>query len=185
MNNYKIAFKGLSNGLHDFRFEVDRQLFDAFENNEISSATCSVDVVLNRSERQLLLDVKIAGEVVVPCDRCLEDCALPIDYEGELVVKFSDEEQEYDGEVMWLYPGDTEVDLAHYIYESILISLPYQRVHAEGACDPAMMERFRIVSAEEFSAIETEAAKEESGTMGGSEWDKLAALKEQMGQKED
>lgn len=187
MDNCKIAFKGLSNGLHDFRFEVDRTLFERFENSEINDAACTVEVALNRSEQQLLLDVRIEGEVVVPCDRCLEDCALPIDYEGQLVVKFSDEEQEYDGEVMWLYPGDTEVDLAHYIYESILISLPYQRLHAEGECDPTMLERFRIISAEEFSTIEAEAGSEqvdEEPAVKGSEWEKLAALKAQMEQED-
>lgn len=183
MNTCKIAFKGLKNGLHDFHFEVDEQLFAQFENSELTGGRCTVDIQLNRSEQQLVLDVKIAGEVITPCDRCLEDCRLPIDYEGQLIVKFSAEEQEYDGEVLWLYPGETEVDLAHYIYESIVLSLPYQRVHAEGECDPAMMGRFRIVSAEEFSTIEAkqhEAQEEEHG----SEWEKLAALKQQMEQED-
>lgn len=182
MNACKIAFKGLKNGLHDFHFEVGKELFEQFENSELTGGHCAVDVALNRSEQQLVVDLRIEGEVVVPCDRCLEDCTLPIAYEGQLIVKFSDEEQEYDGEVLWLYPGDTEVDLAHYIYESIVLSLPYQRVHAEGECDPAMMERFRIVSAEEFSAIEQR--KEQNDEMHNGEWEKLAALKEQM-TKED
>ena len=183
MDSCKIAYKGLSNGIHDFQFKVDGSLFAAFEGSEINDADCTVDVQLHRSEQQLVLDVKIEGEVTTLCDRCLEECTLPIDYAGELVVKFSTEEQEYDGEVMWLYPGDSEVDLSHYIYESVILSLPYQRVHAEVECNPEMLERFRIVSAEEFSAIEAEAADEEE-TVKGSEWEKLAALKQQM-EKED
>ena len=119
--------------------------------------------------------------MIVPCDRCLEDCPIAIDYEGRLVVKFSEEELEYDGEVMWLYPGESEVDLSHYIYESIILSLPYQRVHEEGACDPSMIARFTIGTEEELEAIEERAAKEEQ-TEGA--WDKLAALKAQM-EKED
>lgn len=185
MDTCKIAFSGLKNGLHDFRFEVDGSLFEQYENSELKDGRCTVDVQLNRGDRQLLCTVQIAGEVVVPCDRCLEDCTLPIDYEGQLVVKFSDEEQEYDGEVLWLYPGDTEVDLTQYIYESIVLSLPYRRVHAEGLCDPEMMARFNIISAEEFSVMEAEAAhNEEQGTIKGSEWEKLAALKQQMEQED-
>ncbi len=180
MDSCKITFTGLKNGLHDFRFEVDKELFGQFENSDFSDGKAVVDVKLNRSEQQLVLDVQIAGEVITPCDRCLEDCTLPVAYEGTLIVKFSAEEQEYDGEVLWLYPGDTEVDLSQYIYESIILSLPYQRVHAEGACDPAMLERFRIVSAAEFSAIE---AQQEEPTQGG-EWEKLAALKQQMEQED-
>ena len=76
-----------------------------------------------------------------------------------------------------LLPGEEQVDLAQYIYESIVLSLPYQRVHPEGECNPEMLERFRIVSDREFSAIEAQAAAR--GHNDG-EWAKLAALREQM-----
>lgn len=163
--DFAIAFKGLKNGVHDFVFELDGALFAAYEQTEIRDGAGKVYVRLNRSERQLVLDVRIDARVVVPCDRCLEDCTLPVAYEGQLVVKFSEEGGEYDGEVLWLYPGDTEVDLAQYVYESIVLSLPYRRVHPDGECDPAMLERFRIVSPQEFAAIEADAdgAEEEPG----------------------
>lgn len=130
---YSIAWKGLKNGRHDFRFEVDKALFEAFESTEIKDGRCEVSVGVDRSEKQLTLDVGITGHVVVECDRCLEDCRVPIDFEGQLVVKFSDEVHEYDGEVMWMLPGEDRVELAQYIYESIVLSLPYQRVHPEGS----------------------------------------------------
>ncbi len=174
---YSIAFKGLKNGHHEYRFVVDRSLFEAFENTEIKDGACEVRVDLNREESQLVLDVSISGHVVVACDRCLEDCRIPIDFEGRLLVKFSDEVREYDGEVLWLLPGEELVDLTQYIYESIVLSLPYQRVHPEGECNPEMLERFRIVSEHEFSAIEQRAASHEHN---GGEWAKLAALREQM-----
>ncbi|MEG0807847.1 MAG: DUF177 domain-containing protein [Alistipes sp.] len=172
---YSIAYKGLKNGLHDFQFEVDSALFAAYDNTEIKNCDCAVAVALGRAETMLTLDVTITGEVTVACDRCLEDCSLPIDFEGELLVKFSDEIDEYDGEVMWLSPVENEVNLAQYIYESILLSLPYQRVHPEGQCDPVMLERFRIISEEELTAIAARAEEHNEG-----EWAKLAALKEQM-----
>ena len=175
---YSIAWKGLKNGRHDFRFEVDKALFEAFESTEIKDGRCEVSVGVDRSEKQLTLDVGITGHVVVECDRCLEDCRVPIDFEGQLVVKFSDEVHEYDGEVMWMLPGEDRVELAQYIYESIVLSLPYQRVHHEGECNPEMLERFRIVSDREFASIE--AAAEGAGERGGGEWAKLAALRERM-----
>ena len=102
---------------------------------------------------------------------------IPVDFEGRLIVRFSEEEHEYDGEVLWLVPGEDEVDLAQYIYESIVLSLPYQRVHPEGECDPDMLGRFRIVSDEEFASIEAGAGGEERR---GGEWAKLAELRERM-----
>ena len=179
---YSIAWKGLKNGLHDFRFEVDKALFEAFESTEIKDGRCEVSVGVDRSEKQLTLDVGITGHVVVECDRCLEDCRVPIDFEGQLVVKFSDEVHEYDGEVMWISPAEGEVSLAQYIYESIVLSLPYQRVHPEGECDADMLHRFRIVSQEEFSQIEhdAETRAEVSQPLDGDALAQLASLKEKL-----
>ena len=174
---YTIAYKGLKSGLHDFHFEVDGSLFKAFGSTEIKDGACGVTVVMERGEAMLTLDVTVDGSVVVECDRCLEDCRVPVHYEGQLLVKFSDEVREYDGEVMWLLPMEDEIDLKQYIYESIVLSLPYQRVHPEGECNPEMLERFRIVSDSELAAVEVRAGAQEHD---GGEWAKLAALKERM-----
>ena len=39
---YSITWKGLKNGRHDFRFEVDKALFEAFESTEIKDGRCEV-----------------------------------------------------------------------------------------------------------------------------------------------
>ena len=141
---YSIAWKGLSEGEHTFDFEAGDDLFRLFENTEIKGGHCDVKVNLLRAARQLRLEISIRGSVVVECDRCLGDCSVPIDYEGELLVKFSDEVREYDGDTLWLSPSEDFVDLTQYIYESIVLSLPYQRVHPDGECDPDMLgHRFR------------------------------------------
>lgn len=176
---YSIALAGLKNGHHEFRFEVGKNLFDAFGSAEIKDGDCRVEVDMERSEAMLMLDIRITGHVVVACDRCLEDCRIPIDFESTLPVRFSEQEHEYDGEELWLVPGEEEVDLAQYIYESIVLSLPYQRVHPDGECDPDMLKRFRIVSDEEFASIEAEAEAGNAELREG-EWAKLAALRDRM-----
>ena len=102
---------------------------------------------------------------------------MPVRYEGTLHVRYSDCEQESDGEVMWISPSETELNVAQYIYESICLSLPYQRVHPDDSegrstCDPDMLSRFRIVSEEEFDRLcpGTE-------TDGSSPWEKLKEIK--------
>lgn len=185
MNSYKIAFRGLSQGVHHYEFPVDGALFAAFENEDILAAEGVATVDLDRSETQLRCSVRIEAEVVVPCDRCLADCTLPIDYEGELMVKFSDSIDEYDGEVLWLHPSEKEVDLAQYIYESIILELPYQRVHADGECDPEMIERFRTITEREEEAL-GEAADEgrQQGDEESGSWSaQLEALKAKMGEQ--
>jgi uncharacterized metal-binding protein YceD (DUF177 family) len=105
----------------------------------------------------LELTIDIVGEVICECDRCLEDCPIDVDYSGELVVKFSDEIDDYDGEVMWISPSEDILNLTQYIYESIVLSLPYRRVHEEGECNPEMLAQFTALSEEEFEQLEAEA----------------------------
>ena len=177
---YKIAYKGLKVGSYDFDFKVDNSLFEAFETEEIKGGDCDVRIALKRSEAMLELDVAIEGEVICECDRCLEDCPIAIDYEGDLLVKFSDESDYYDGDVMWISPADDVVDLSLYIYESIVLSLPYSRVHEEGECNPDMLASFTEITEEELEALEAQA--EENDVVGLDDYNKsiLEALKSNM-----
>ena len=154
-NNYSIDYMSLSSGLHTFDFEVDDSLFADMGSNEIKGGEGKVHICLNCSEAKLDVNVMISGSVVVECDRCLEDCNMPIDYSGQLLVRFSDLQHDYDGDVMWIARGD-RLSLKQYIYESIVISLPYRRVHAEGECNPEMMARFIVAENEENETLNEE-----------------------------
>ena len=182
---YSVAYKGLKNSTYDFEFEVGDALFAAYESKEILGGNCNVKATMRKGETQMEVDFTIEGEVTCECDRCLEDCLIPIDYEGHLIVRISNEEGEYDGDIMWLSPAEDAVDLTQYIYESIVLSLPYQRVHPEGECNPEMMARFAIVSSEEMDALEAEAEQHERRGIGEGDFNKLAALKAQMESEEN
>ena len=177
---YTIAFKGLKPGSYEYRFLIGGELFRAYESPEISDGRCTAQIRMERAESQLTFDVQIDGEAVVACDRCLADCAVPVSFSGRLLVRFSDEPAgEYDGEVLWLHPSEEEVDLTQYLYESVVLSLPYRRVHPEGACDPEMLKHFRIVTSEEFAAIEAQAEQPEAA-LSAEQQAALARLKEQL-----
>ena len=185
---YSIGYKSLSNSVFDYDFVVDNDLFAAYESREVLGGKCDVKVVLKKTDSQLDVDVAIEGSVVCECDRCLEPCDVDIDYEGHLIVRLSTEQGEYDGEVMWLNPAEENLDLTQYIYESIILSLPYQRVHTEGECNPDMMARFAQVTEAELEAIEARAGRGNKPTIDEGDFNKLAALKalmQQDGEQED
>lgn len=138
---YSIDYHAMANGHHSLDVKVDGELFREMESNEVKDAACDVHVELDKMESGLNLQVSISGKAVVECDRCLEDCDIPIDFTGNLAVRFSDTVSDYDGEQLWMAQGE-ELSLAQYIYESVIISLPYRRVHADGECNPEMMARF-------------------------------------------
>ena len=147
---------------------------------EIKSGNCQAHVTLKRSETMLELSITIAGEAICECDRCLDDCSIDVDYAGELVVKFSDEIDDYDGEVMWISPSEDILNLTQYIYESIVLSLPYRRVHDEGECNPEMLAQFTQLSEEEFEQLEAQAEEEETVTLDDHNRSILEALKQSM-----
>lgn len=189
MNNlktYYIPWKGLSKGVHHFDFELDDLFFKAFDDSEINGSSLSVSIELDKSATMMVLQVVIEGNVTAICDRCLGDVILPVEYDGELTVKFSDEINEYDGEIMWISQSEAELHLAQYLYESILLSLPYQKIHGEDEngnplCDADMLSRFQIVSQDEFDAMEVE----EIQTLGENpETEKLLELKRKMEEKD-
>lgn len=183
LKKYTIPHKGLSAGKHRYEFEVDDRFFAAFEGSEIRQGSARIGVELEKGGSMLQLQVAICGEVIIACDRCLEPCPIPVAFDGLLVVRFSEESREYDGEVMWLHPGETELNLAQYVYESILLNLPYRRIHADGpdgkpGCDPEMLFRFSIVTPEEFERMAAETEKNRTEDNPGFE--KLKELKAGM-----
>jgi uncharacterized metal-binding protein YceD (DUF177 family) len=181
LNRYEIAWKSLKIGTYHYDFKVDEELFKAYDSTEIKGGDLAVSVDLDRQETLLTLQIAIEGTVVTVCDRCLEDCRLPIAYKGTLYVRFAEETPDFDGEVMWISPAETHLSLAQYIYESIILSLPYQRVHPEGECDADMLSRFRIISEREFSEIERKAeGGDASSSLGGEALEALNSLKKQL-----
>ena len=156
-NTYNIDFQGLSLEKHHFEFDINDSLFSLWEESEIKHGKGHAEVTLAKHSSMMELDIKIAAEVAISCDRCLEDFMLQVNFNGHLIVKFTDQavDEEFDGEVMWLNPKLDRLPLAQYLYESIVLSLPYQRVHPNiKNCNPEMLKRFRIVNREEFEEIE-------------------------------
>ena len=182
LNRYAIAYKGLSVGKHSFSLEFDNALFEAFNDSQVLSCSGFVDIELERGESMMTLQFGMSADVGVECDRCLEEVVIPIDYDDELIVRVAEVEDDSEDDIMWISPAEDFIDLKQYIYESVLLSLPYQRIHPEGedgtlACNTDMLEHFKIVTEEEFEGM---LSKGDTSSIGQSEMDKLLELKEKM-----
>lgn len=166
---YQIDFHGLKAGeSHTYDFTIDDRFFERWPESEIRSGRGEVRVDVVKHASMMELSVIIDAKVLLTCDRCLDEFLCPVHFEGHPVVKISasiPEGERYsgdahqaannsDGEVLWISPAEDSLDLGQYIYESIMLSLPFQRVHPEiKDCNPDMLERFRIVSEEEFDEM--------------------------------
>ena len=80
-------------------------------------------------------------------EHCLEPFGIITSFEGKLIVRISDSIQENENidDVWYINNNEYELNLAHYIYESICLSLPIQRYHgilgtSENDCDKGMLD---------------------------------------------
>jgi len=144
--DYIIPIKGLSIGKHKYGFSIDTAFFKDFENSQIQNAALVVELVLEREATWMKVDSEIKGEVGVECDRCLDELELPIDTKASLMVKFDKSEGETDDdEFITLDPAESELDLKQFFYDYICLTLPLQKVHKQGDCNPDMIARLRSV----------------------------------------
>jgi uncharacterized metal-binding protein YceD (DUF177 family) len=146
VNQYIIPFKGLSEGEHNYSFEIEHEFFEAFSSLEINTGFVIASVSLLKKNNFLELHCSLEGSVEIQCDRCLEDFSFPILYNGELFVKFKEEVEEPDDKIIYLHPNDDILDLSQFFIDSIGLSIPIQRFHPEkedgdSGCNAEMLDK--------------------------------------------
>ena len=142
-----IPLSGLTAGRNEYFWHAGKEFFETFENTEILDAEFDTTVVVEKSGRYVGVDCDVAGTLVVECDRCLGELQMPVDVEIRLSVKYgseesSDEHQEGEREVIFVPEDNAELDLSQIVYDYVCLSLPMQRCHEPGECDPAAMKYF-------------------------------------------
>ena len=143
-NNFIIPLNGLAAGESRFSWHAGKEFFESFGNTEILAADLDIEVVAEKSGRYLGIDCEVDGRVTVECDRCLEDLDIPIGTDIMLSVKYGSEEnsedhQEGEREVLFVPRDEAELDLSQIIYDYVCLSIPMQRVHEDGGCNPETM----------------------------------------------
>lgn len=129
LKEYLIPFVGLKIGKHQFGYQIDNTFFKSFDYDEFNAVSVKVDIVLEKKSTMLELDFKHKGTVNVPCDVSGEEFDLPIKGKLKLLVKFGDAFNDENEELLILPHGEFQVNVAQYIYESIILSVPLRRVH--------------------------------------------------------
>jgi uncharacterized metal-binding protein YceD (DUF177 family) len=111
-----------------------------------------IDLVFEKNPSLLELSFIAKGQVKVPCDTTTEFFDLPIDTAFKLVVKFGSLENHDDDEILILPHGSHEIQVAHYIYEMIVLSLPQKKVHpgiADGSLKSEILEKLKDLEPQE------------------------------------
>ena len=153
---FLIPLNGLTSGRKCFCWNVGKKFFEDFGNAEILDASLDVEAQAEKCGREILVDGVVSGSVTVRCDRCMEDLELPVRTRISLEVRYgsrpaqgqadgdgADEDEEGsvpDREIIFLRSDEKDLDMRQIIYDYVCLSLPMQRFHEEGRCNPSVME---------------------------------------------
>ncbi len=128
-NEFLIPFIGLKLGKHHFEFQINKKFIEDFDYHEFEDCDIKIAIVLEKKSTLLELDFKQKGTVHVPCDLTNEMFDLPVKAKLHLVVQFGDDFNNDNEELLILPHGEHQLDVSQYIYEMIVLSVPFKRVH--------------------------------------------------------
>lgn len=129
LTQFKIPLSGLKQGRHQFLYDIDKMFFTYFDYDEFWDAILKLDVELIKSSTSLALKLHVEGEIGVQCYVTNESYMQPIKDTYEFVVRYGDEYNDEQENILIIPHGSIEVDIKQYVYETILLSVPARLVH--------------------------------------------------------
>lgn len=167
LRNYDVSFSGLKTGKHEFKFEIDKEFFQLFETDqEFTNPKIKVDVLLDKHTTFLEFEIKVDGTVELVCDITNEDFMYPIENQIGILVKFGEEYDDSEEDVITIPINDHAFNISQLIYENVALSIPMKKL-SPNISD----EDLEIL--EKFSPEEIEEEEQKSDPR----WDALKNLK--------
>lgn len=132
----KIRISQLSTGLHDYHFS-SKPSDVGLEGNYQEDV--NVDVVLDKTPRQIYLKVDIRTSGHFPCDRCLEDFVQPIanHYNMFYVMDAQDAEKYPEDEIQIINHESAYIELTEDVRQTVVLSIPLKLIckdECKGLC---------------------------------------------------
>ena len=129
MKEFDIPFIGLKEGEHRFEYQIDNKFFDAFQYDEFDETQINVGLVFVKKPTMLELEFSSEGSVNVPCDVTGEPFDLKVKGGLSLIVKFGEGYDDGNEEIVYISNSAHRINVAHYIFEMLVLSVPAKRVH--------------------------------------------------------
>lgn len=172
LRDFEISFTGLKLGEHQFDFKLDAAFFEAFDYQDFERTDLAAEMKMLKRETQMALELKIEGRVYVPCDLTNELFWLPLSAEAELMVKFGEDFDDSEEDLLILPHGEHRFNVAQYFYEMAVLAKPLKIVHPDveaGKKGQEVLNRLEALSPQE-------PEEKESDEDTDPRWDKLKDL---------
>ena len=147
-NSYIIPFTLLKNGEHSYLFSIEKELFAENNYDEIHDCQLKAHITFTKNSAILNVNFHVYGTVNVTCDRCGDDFDMEINLDKRLLVKTDSIVHSEEDDMISLGKDEVDFDIAPYIYQYIVLSLPMQRIHPEDKdgirhCNPETLDKLK------------------------------------------
>jgi len=171
---FKVRFSGLKFGKHNFEFVVDNSFFEKLEYAQILQGEVQILLELVKKPTHIELNFELKGWVNGNCDRCTVAYQQPVVGAYKMYVKFGDDFEELDDNLI-IVPQETfELDVSHYIYEFIELSIPLKKVPCKESGDTT------ICNQEVLQVLESSISEEKKSN---PMWNALSKIKDKLKEK--
>ncbi len=127
--NYDVSFAGLSLGTHTVKFHLTQEFFDLFDfDQEFRNPNIDVELTLDKNTTFLDFLFKMNGTIEVENDLTGEPYTEEIKGDMEIVVKFGEDYDDSDDEVLIIPHGEYKVNVAQLLYELVLLNIPTKHI---------------------------------------------------------
>ena len=173
LKNFDISFIGLKDGNHIFEYKIDKAFFDFFNYDEFYNS--NVQVVLSFFKKATMFELNFVckGWVEVDCDLTGERFQQIIDANIDLVVKFGEEYNDENEELLIIPHSQFKINVAQYIYEAIVLAVPIKKIHPgviDGTLQSDILEKLKEF---EINSFEEDQTEEETNREIDPRWNKL------------
>ena len=129
LKEFDISFIGLKEGNHQFEYLIENKFFDFFKYDEFNNSNVNVVLSFLKKTTMFELSFQISGWVEVACDVTNELFHQQINAEMDLIVKFGEEYNDENEELLIIPHSEFKINVAQYIYEAIVLNVPLKRIH--------------------------------------------------------
>lgn len=177
LRDFDIHIFKLSNGQHDYQFEIKGSFFELFTNEILQKGNLTATISLDKTDRMIQVHAAIDGLITLTCDRSLETFEEPVHTEKTMLYKFGEEEQELADDVMVIHKDSQTINIASILFEFILLEVPMKKIH------PNYRDDFDEDDDSELLVVYTSEAEESEEDETTNEeaidprWEKLKNLK--------
>ena len=171
LKQFDIPFIGLKEGNHTFEYQIDKKFFNIFQFDEYNEVDVKASINFIKKNNLMEFHFNTTGSVNVPCDVTNEPFDLEIDGDLPLIVKFGPVYNDDDENILVLPNEAYQINVAQYIYELIILSVPTKKVHPQvldGTMESETLKKLKELEIKEEKTVEKEATD--------PRWDKLKDL---------